>query len=491
MTDTARQDDSEASAEQLAHERRDERRHVRMQLPFRVAFEQAATVPGHDISLGGFSFYLDEPIESGALRKGTLLLAAGSAELSIPIEASCLRCHFDDDEGRYLVAFAITRLDPSQRELLRRVIRAYLAGRHASVDELIGGEDPQTPRKASVKSEAVASSGARSTWRYGLLALAVLGLMLVGALTLYRNVLLIEPDFAAVTAPRVDIVSPGNGVLDNHGLVAGDRVTRDEPLVRIDNHDLEAELALARAGTRFNRRLVDNLQSRLADTDSEQVSLFNAIRPDNYRTSAFETVPPEVAQGRLEQLEASVDFEQARVNALETRMVGHRVFSPCDCRVAWAINGAGDVYVQEGDTLMTLIRTAPDEIMVETLVHMSDISRIEPGQLAFVRLPGVERSVPARVRSVALDIEQQPRAGFPHWVRQQQNVASVLLVPEQPLPAAMVGHPVEVRFSDAPILSTTADWLWDRLVGWAGRLKELVSGPSVQTTGQDGEVKAS
>lgn len=465
MTDTP----SSERASSPIPETRDERRHLRLELPFRVAFDEASPLAGHDLSLSGFSLYMEAPLDAGVIKRGALLVAAGSAELTIPIEARCLRHRYDESRGAYLVAFVITRLEPAQRELLRRVIRAYLAGRHASVEELLDAEDPQTPRRRSpTGEEAEPASG--SFWRYALLLLAGLGLLLVLAVTLYRNFLLVEPDFAAVTAPRVDVVAPGDGVLADHGLTPGDRVERDQLLVNIDNRELRAELALAQAGERFNQRLVDNLTTRLADPDAQRVSLFNASRPDDYRATTFETADADIARERLAQLEASVDFEQARVNALETHLSGHRLYSPCECLVAWAINGAGDVYVQQGDALMTLTRTDPEAVLVEALVHMEDIARLEPHQLAFVDLGNGEETVEARIRSIALDVERQPRAGFPHWVRQQQNVASVLLVPEHPLPAHLVGRPVEVRFSDAPILDAAAERVWQALTEIVGGL---------------------
>ncbi|WP_175535039.1 HlyD family efflux transporter periplasmic adaptor subunit [Halomonas saccharevitans] len=417
---------------------------------------------------------MEAPVDAGVIKRGSLLVAAGSAELTIPVEARCLRQHFDESRGQYLVAFVITRLDPAQRELLRRVIRAYLAGRHASVEELIDAEDPQTPRRSMPEGASMPASG--SLWRYSLLLLASLALLLVLAVTLYRNLLLVEPDFAAVTAPRVDIVAPGNGVLADHGLTPGDRVERDQLLVNIDNRELRAELALAQAGERFNQRLIDTLKTRLADPDTQRVSLFNATRPDDYRATTFETADAGIARERVDQLEASVDFERARVNALETRLSGHRLFSPCECLVAWAVDGAGDVYVQQGDPLMTLTRTEPEAVLVEALVHMEDISRLEPHQLAFVDLGNGKEVIEARVRSIALDIERQPRAGFPHWVRQQQNVASVLLVPERPLPPHLVGRPVEVRFSDAPAFDAVAEWFLSAFNGLIGRFVSTSEG---------------
>ncbi|HSH49698.1 MAG TPA: HlyD family secretion protein [Halomonas sp.] len=458
----------------IAHEQRDERRHIRLQLPFRVAFDQQPPLEGYDLSISGFAVYSTTPTEKDALRQGQLLVAAGSAEFSVPFQGRCLRSRFDESQGRYLEAFTFTQLEPSQRELLRRVMRAFLEGRHASVEELTGAQDPQTPRRTASHSPLEEQAGsARRLWRYGLLLTVLVLLVLIGAATLYRHFLLVEPQFAAISAPRVDIVSPGDGVLENLGLVAGDSVIRDQPLVSVRAEALEADLALARAGQRFNHRLIDNLQESLDNSDTNRVSVYNATRPDDFRASGYAIVDANIARARSEQLAASVEFEKARVNALETRAAGLKLYSPCDCMVGWAVNGAGNVYVQKGDRLMTLIETREDQTLVEALVHMKDIGRIKPHQMAFVRLPNSNEIIESRVRSVALDVERQPRAGFPQWVRQQQNVASVLLIPEHPLPTSLVGYPVEVRFSDSPMLAASADWVWRQLTDAAHWLEDF------------------
>jgi hypothetical protein len=141
-------------------------------------------------------------------------------------------------------------------------------------------------------------------------------------------------------------------------------------------------------------------------------------------------------------------------------MASNDIYSPCDCLVAWALSSADGVYINESERIMTLIRTDEDDVLVEALVHMNDISRIDPDQQAYVTLANANQPIRARVRNVALDVERQPRAGFPSWVRQQQNVASVLLVPEEPLPAESVGQPVDVRFTEAPLLGAASERIW-------------------------------
>ncbi|MHB0774504.1 HlyD family efflux transporter periplasmic adaptor subunit [Halomonas sp. WWR20] len=444
---------------QLGHERRDERHFIRVQVPFSVKFEDGRSFSGQDLSLGGFSLVSQEPFETGQVASVSLLITAGTAELIVPATARVIR---DENQGKHeTVAFELTQIDKRHRELLRRVIRAHLSGRYASVEALLDEEDPQTPHKRN-KANANANPQRQSKpWgRYVALILAALVLFAVAAATAYRNFMLIEPDFAAVTAPRIDILSPGAGQLSEHDLQPGDRVQRDQPLARVKDSDLETDLILARAAHSYNAQLIDNMRERFDDPSVQQVSMAQSTTPSDGRPPSFETVSPEIAKVRIEQFETARDYENARIDALEARMASNTIYSPCDCLVAWALSSGGGTYINESDRIMTLIRTGPDEVMVEALVHMDKIGDIEPHQLAYIALPNASEPIAARVRSVALDVERQPRAGFPEWVRQQQNVASVLLVPEEPLPASAVGVPVDVRFSEAPVLDETVEWVW-------------------------------
>lgn len=451
----------QARGDRIAHERRDERRHIRVSPPFRVALADGTTLPGVDVSLGGFAVRSERHVSPDEAIEASLRMVAGTTELIIPLRAECRRCTPAGDGNAFTVGFEITDMEPPHRELLRQVIRSCLSGRTASVEALIAGEDPQTPRKrqAGVTQPLPASRPPRPMRRYVLLFAALAVLALVVAATAYRNFMLIEPSFAAVTAPRIDIRAPGPGILAAHDLQAGDRVERDQLLTRVENSDLESDLILAEAAQRFNDRLIQNLEEHL-DGGSQEVSLANSSQPESGDTLTFESVSPEIARARIEQFETARDFESSRITALEARQASNDIYSPCDCLVAWAMSSADGTYINESERIMTLVRTGQDDVLVEALVHMDDIARIEPNQQAYIALPNSAEPIRARVRNVALDVERQPRAGFPKWVRQQQNVASVLLVPERDLPPQSVGQPVDVRFSEAPLLGATAEWVW-------------------------------
>ncbi|MCE8020593.1 HlyD family efflux transporter periplasmic adaptor subunit [Halomonas sp. MCCC 1A11036] len=449
-----------SQGDRLQHERRDERGYIRVTLPFRVDLDDSDTeLNGNDVSLGGFSTQSQHRFEPGDRISASLLMMAGATELIVPLKAECLRATRAASGNGYEVSFEITEIEPQHRELLRQIIRSALSGRSPNVEGLIGGEDPQTPRKRQATKPLPPARPPKPMGRYILLFIAIGLLALVGAATAYRNFMLIEPSFAAVTAPRIDIRAPGPGILGEHDLMAGDRVERDQLLTNVVNSELESDLILAEAAIDYNNRLLENLREHL-ENGMQEVSLANSAQPASGDTMTFESVSPEIAQARIEQFETVRDYESSRIAALDARMASNDIYSPCNCLVAWALSSADGVYINESERIMTLIRTDEDDVLVEALVHMNDISRIEPNQQAYVTLANANQPIRARVRNVALDVERQPRAGFPSWVRQQQNVASVLLVPEEPLPAESVGQPVDVRFTEAPLLGAASERIW-------------------------------
>ncbi|MGP9767030.1 HlyD family efflux transporter periplasmic adaptor subunit [Halomonas sp. AOP13-D3-9] len=448
-------------SEQLQHERRDERGYVRVALPFRVVLAGSdKEMVGNDISLGGFSAHSENGFKSGEHIAASLLLAVGTFEFIVTLKAKCLYVTPAASGKGYDVSFQITEIEPHHRESLRQLIRSGLSGRLPNIDSLTASEDPQTPRnRQTTKPTEPLPRPPKPIGRYILLFLAISLLVLVSAATAYRNFMLIEPSFAAVTAPRIDIRAPSHGILGEHDYISGDQVERDQLLTHVINSDLESDLILTEAAFTYNNRLVENLRKHL-NGGIQEVSLASTAQPASGDTMIFESASPEVAEARIEQFEIVRDFESSRIAALNTRQASNEIYSPCKCLVAWALSSASGVYIEEGERIMTLIRADEGDVMVEALVHMDDISRIEPNQRAYVTLANTSQPIRARVRNVALDIELQPRAGFPSWVRQQQNVASVLLIPEVPLPADSVGKPVDVRFTETLLFSTASEKIW-------------------------------
>lgn len=449
----------------LQHEKRDERGYIRVETPFRVTLDDSDTeLDGNDVSLGGFAAQSQRAFEPGEHVSASLIMAAGNFDIIVAVKAECLdtvpRAHGDG----YNVRFKINEINPQHYESLRQIIRSGLSGRSPNIEGQMAGEDPQTPRKRQANRATPSRRPPKPIGRYILLFLAIGLLVLVSVATAYRNFFLIEPSFAAVTAPRIDIRAPSPGLLGEHGFTVGDQVERDQLLTNVINSDLESDLILAEAALSYNDQLIENLRGYLED-DTQEISLANSARPASGDTTTFETVSPNIARARIEQFEEVRNYESSRIAALKGVQASNEIYSPCDCRVAWALSSAGGVYIDESERIMTLVRTDEGDVMVEALVHMDDISRIKPNQQAYVTLPNASQPIRAQVRNVALDVEPQPRAGFPSWVRQQQNVASVLLFPEEPLPPESVGQPIDVRFSETQLLSVASEKIWQG-VNW-------------------------
>ncbi|HSF62977.1 MAG TPA: hypothetical protein VLA78_01230, partial [Paracoccaceae bacterium] len=77
---------------------------------------------------------------------------------------------------------------------------------------------------------------------------------------------------------------------------------------------------------------------------------------------------------------------------------------------------------------------------------------------AHLRLPGGGAHRALRVERITLDPAQQPRWGFPEWLRREPTVASVLLAPiDGDLDDSLIGAPFEVVFTaPVPLVERTA-----------------------------------
>src|SRR3546814_8931386 len=96
-------------------------------------------------------------------------------------------------------------------------------------------------------------------------------LFLVIVAALYERLFVIEPDFAAVTAPEIRIYAPTDGELAPHEFDPGDTVKRDQVLVEVNDPEAEAQLVLAEATLNYNERMLENLRASLANGGSATI----------------------------------------------------------------------------------------------------------------------------------------------------------------------------------------------------------------------------
>jgi mannuronan synthase len=365
----------------------------------------------------------------------------------IPTTARLLGDRGESRGGR----FEFTEIETAEASILRRLIRSHLAGVHLTLEQLAAKEDAQTVRDR-VKKTVRPPNPAPSLLRFGATLTAIAVLLLVVGAALYERLFVIEPDFAAVTAPEIRIYAPADGELAPHDFDAGDLVQRDQILVEVKDPEAEAQLVLAEATLNYTERMLENLRESLEAGGSATMVSGGG---DDGAPVITELSPLEL-RARIKELESTYGFAKAKLRALQARSTAGTVYAPCDCVVHSIRSGDGGYWVQKGALIAQVISNGAEDVNVEALVHLGDISAIDPNERAEVIMPTTGETHAARVTSIQLESQNIERAGFPEWARQDMSHGSVILVMEDPLPAGLVGHPVEVRFIDTDSLGGEA-----------------------------------
>ena len=445
---------AETPVSRLEPERRSERQFVRVPLPFELDIE-GSTVNGVDLSLDGLAVaepvavdQADEPIDC------RLRLLFKGCELTFQLQVKPVDLGL---RGR-VNKFQITWMEEAQREVLRKTIRAFLAGQLMTFEGLLLPADAQTERQRREHQEALErqenSNEPKSVWqryaRYGMLGAGATLLFVFLFASIFQRVAVVESHFAALTAPRIEIRAPASGRLAAHGLSSGMLVERDRHLTSIIDADLSSELEIARAEQSL-------LEGRLALASSGQqpstvglASPRGGVRLALPESVANASIPGQVGQA-AGHLTEEVELGRIRVAALEQRSAANELHSPCGCEIVWAVSDGE--WVEKGERVFSLIRADSNALSVEALVHMSDIQEIRPHDEVYIELPHTGELIAGRVLAIRLDPDRGPRAGFPPWVAQDQSLASVEIVPSQAIPTSQLGVPLRVLFTSWPNLA--------------------------------------
>ena len=452
----------------ITSERRDERRQVRVRLPFEVSTEHG-TFEGRDLSVNGcaVSGWLPQDAAEPLAIEATVPFKG--FRLQLPFTATIH--HRSTVDGEQVTGLEIVTMDDRERALLSRLITAQLSGRLMSFDGLLSPADGQMARKSKTTAGGASDGSHKGGRRFGRLfgiGLLMLGATAVAAAAIYDSVFVIESPFAATTAARIDVNAPGKGRFTGVELRPGDRVERDQEIGRVSNADLKADLSLAQATLRYNEQLLSTLNTAVDEGRVDAGSTIDAALSRSSQDGGMNVVDLLSIEKRLEQLDAQTNLQRAKVSALETRQSENVLYSPCDCIVHWAHGGAGEAWVEPGDKVYSLVPRGAGELLVEAQIPMDAVPRLTRSQRANIYSPNTGQNVWGRIVDLSVEGSRRPRAGFPRWVRQDLSKATLLIAPEDPLRGIGVGTPVEVSFSD--ISSKVDTWqaeaseFWDESV---------------------------
>ncbi|WP_028792914.1 alginate biosynthesis protein Alg44 [Thalassobaculum salexigens] len=452
----------------ITGERRDERRQVRVRLPFEVSTEHG-TFEGRDLSVNGCAVSGWLPQDAAEPLAVEATVPFKGFRLQLPFTATIH--HRSTVDGEQVTGLEIVTMDDRERALLSRLITAQLSGRLMSFDGLLSPADGQMARKSKTTAGGASDGSQKGGRRFGRLfgiGLLMLGATAVAAAAIYDSVFVIESPFAATTAARIDVNAPGKGRFTGVELRPGDRVERDQEIGRVSNADLKADLSLAQATLRYNEQLLSTLNTAVDEGRVDAGSTIDAALSRSSQDGGMNVVDLLSIEKRLEQLDAQTNLQRAKVSALETRQSENVLYSPCDCIVHWAHGGAGEAWVEPGDKVYSLVPRGAGELLVEAQIPMDAVPRLTRSQRANIYSPNTGQNVWGRIVDLSVEGSRRPRAGFPRWVRQDLSKATLLIAPEDPLRGIGVGTPVEVSFSD--ISSKVDTWqaeaseFWDESV---------------------------
>ena len=217
----------------------------------------------------------------------------------------------------------------------------------------------------------------------------------------------------------VEIKSPVPGLIINIAFKDGQFVEQGELLVELENDELRAELAVAEATFSESRSIYERSKSLI-------------------RTDA-------IAESRLEQLQAAMNADDARVDAARARLANTRIRTPFSGRIGLRRISPGD-FVDSSVIITTLDDTRT--IKVDFSIPGTFLSAVTEGMTITARstlypeteFSGLVRNIDTRLDPIVRAI--QIRAELPNdenllkpgmllTVKLQQDRGNVLIVPEE------------------------------------------------------------
>lgn len=429
------------SSAQFNHVKREVRQFVRIAPPI-VVVQGGHAFVGQDVSIGGFCVQADKNGQFPEDGLSEIRFVLNGFHVAIVVSARSVWRDAEGSQAGYLITF----VEAGQKETFQRLIRTHLSGHRLEIEQAVVSEDEQAPpRRHAIRVETTKNRSLTSIAGYSATGFIAVFLLIAIASSVYGRVMTVSAEFATVTAPAIAVRAPAAGLISDHQLEPGQTVSRDDPLMRIVDSDLDSRIALSDAALEFNSRLAENLEARLNSGDSNGASMISALDPASVDLSSpgrFEQLNRSEARERLEAFRISRDYEQSRVAALRLRQAANTLTAPCACLVRWVLPGGS--WVNQGEELLRLADANSSNLLIEAIVPISATERIAPQQQARIYLPNQTAPLSGRVVGIDFDRVGSPRMGFPDWVSHDESIAHVTIVADTPISTAEIGRPVDV-----------------------------------------------
>jgi RND family efflux transporter MFP subunit len=196
-----------------------------------------------------------------------------------------------------------------------------------------------------------------------------------------------------VAQVKAAVASKGTGRLEFLGVEEGDRVKRGEIIARLEDADVLATLAQARA----------NLAVAQADSQDAVRSLERTR--ELFKSTLVSKAELDAAEARSLRVTASIKYAEATVRSAEVAVENTRIRAPFDGTVLTKNADVGEVvapFASSANSRGAVVTMADmNSLLVEADVSESNITRVTPGQPCSIVLDAYpDRSYPGSVHKI-------------------------------------------------------------------------------------------
>ncbi len=200
-----------------------------------------------------------------------------------------------------------------------------------------------------------------------------------------RSEALLEASGYVVAERKAAVASKATGRLVYLGVTEGDKVTKGEVIARLEDSDVKAELAEAKANLELNEAI-------LSDAKWNYERDKTLLKSGSITESAFESAKAQYLKGK-----ASVDVAKANVEAADVALENTYVRAPFNGTVLSKNADVGEIVAPMAGSINargTVVTIADmSSLEVEPDVSESNIEKVKPGQPCIITLdayPGVQ-----------------------------------------------------------------------------------------------------